>query len=242
MNVELGLFRQLLKWLWEKNESVIRRLSEDTNKNKASEIYSRIITTSPKIENDRALEVMLPNKERLVVDFEDVGRFLYLEPIPKGDVALPVLSWECDFSRKPIPEIRLHLGLFLLDKEKNLQVIGYRFETPEGEGRHNYYHAQLIKNFHNGGSCWCAKCRDWLPETQPAFVLDARNPVTLLVCILISVYGLNYVSQNLETANFWNELKPYVENMALKNLPVAVKNGSDRGQKKFSKQIRHKKK
>lgn len=215
----MNLFNQLMKWLWEKNESVNRRPS-----GKVNEIHSHIMYDFLKIENSSILESMLPNQDHPKVNFQDSRRFLYLEPTEIGNYMVPVLSWQCDFSQKPIPEIRIYLSLFQLDKDKQLKAIGYRFETPEKGNRHYFYHAQLIKNFLNGKPAWCHQCREWLSERQPSFILDARDPISLLICLLISLYGLDYIDKNLLTANFKNELVPYVRNMAWKNLAINAEN------------------
>ena len=35
-------------------------------------------------------------------------------------------------------------------------------------------------------------CPEWLPETQPSFPLPATNSVTLMLAMLITLYGLDY--------------------------------------------------
>ena len=91
--------------------------------------------------------------------------------------------------------------MFLVDDDINVKSLGYRFESPEGKnnqnaGVHHYYHIQMIQP---------PTCRiDWLPETQPAFPLDADNPVKLLLCVLVSLYGLDYLGTIIREAhNIW---------------------------------------
>jgi hypothetical protein len=118
-----------------------------------------------------------------------------------------------NFEKKP--EIRLRIGLFLLDKletKKELQIksFGFRFETPEGEGTHNFYHAQPIRHFKKG-QLELLNCPAWLPTAEPTLPLCATNPVELSICLLVSLYGWRFYKRlvgdgftienwNLETA------------------------------------------
>ena len=79
--------------------------------------------------------------------------------------------------------------------------IGFRLETPESmnqtntttdnEGIHDFHHAQLIKKF--GKKKLDSKlricCPSWLPETQPSFPVPAKCPVSLLFCLIATLYG-----------------------------------------------------
>lgn len=124
--------------------------------------------------------------------------FIYLKPVEKGDWIIPILSISYDFESN-FPVMRLRLSMFLVDKEDELRAIGYRFETPEseGDGIHNYYHAQLIYKFDNDERIKNLPCPEWVPESQPAFALDATTPLTLLVCMIGSLYGPEYVFRNI---------------------------------------------
>lgn len=124
---------------------------------------------------------------------------------------LPVLSFGYDF-RRSHPEFRLRLALFLLEEEEGkseLRAIGYRFESPEGEGIHHYYHAQIINAFEKGSEQWRIPCPRWLPTKQPAFALDACSPVTLIASMLISIYGLSFVAE-LQQARFGRQFEPHL--------------------------------
>lgn len=223
MNIELGLFCQLMTYLWHRHDIWERGRNVP---GKASLIYNRIEQGFRKIENERVLEKLLPADDRPIANFGK--QFLYLEPIERGDYMVPVLSLQYDLNRSPAPKFCFQLLLFLLDSKENLQAIGYRFETPEGEdeGRHHYYHAQLIRTFQNDSPGWCANCRAWLPETQPAFALDARSPVTLLLCLLVSLYDLQGVNKILNGVNFRDHLMAYVRQMTCYNLRTELKKKS----------------
>lgn len=223
MDMESSLFCQLLKWLWKNNEHLER---EGFLSKKARAIHSRIANAFLRIENDRALDKLLSTDNCPRINFGK--QFLYLEPVGKGGFMVPILSLQCDLNHSPAPRFCLRLGLFLLDNSGELQSIGYRFETPEDgdESRHHYYHAQLIRSFPNDSPGWCLNCREWLPDTQPAFALDANGPVTLLLCLLVSLYDLHGVDQILRQVDFRNHLAPYFEAMICHNRQPKLKKKS----------------
>jgi hypothetical protein len=136
----------------------------------------------------------LPTPSNRETNFTTIRQYLYLNPVMRGLWLLPVLSIKANFERS-LPEVRLRLGLFLWAKGR-VRSLGMRFETPEGPGLHNYYHMQFIRGFDGGsempGSLW------WLPTKEPTVPLDADNPVALLLCLLVNLYGFHYLNQ-LET-------------------------------------------
>lgn len=201
MNVEQGLLRQIVLWLWSRHRKAASTLS-----GKLSDLHD-LISAAYQGFNDRELEILLSKQKPPIADFGEHGKVLFLEPIAGPRCMIPILSLRYDFCRS-IPEVRLRLALFLFDERQNVAAIGYRFESPEGEGTHHYYHAQLIHDLDQGHSL---PCPAWVPTTQPAFALDAENALTLFVCMLIALYGLEYVAE-LQGAQFWARLRPYVQN------------------------------
>jgi hypothetical protein len=202
-----GLVRELILWLWDKNESAERRLSGPTK-----EIHRLIASRWAKVENDKRLEQLLRGDGQSVVDLQKVHRFIYLEPLQDESI-VPVLSlWYS--ARNPRPQLRLRVALFVLDESKQLAAVGVRFESPEGRGDHDYYHAQLFVEFEKGGG-GLPQCPHWLPKKQPAFALNARDPITLLIAMLITLYGLDRTGRSLRAAKFWSVLLPHLKKMGL---------------------------
>jgi len=145
-----------------------------------------------RVENARRLEELIAANE---FDLLDAKRFIYLEPVLQGPQMLPVMSVRCNF-RRAAPEVRLELGLFLLDSKGELAAIGVRFETPEGStGMHRYYHAQLFVAFHKEGAYRLPQCPEWVPTEQPALLLKAQDPVSLLMNLVVSVYGYDHLDR-----------------------------------------------
>jgi len=200
MSMEQELLRQIVLWLWSRHRNAASTLSGEV-----SDLHDLVSTVFP-VFDERELEKLLSQKKPPVADFGDRRKVLFLEPITGSRCMVPILSLRYDFSRS-IPEVGFRLALFLFDETKGLAALGYRFESPQGEGTHHYYHAQPIRDLDWGHSL---PCPAWLPTTQPAFALDAKNALTLLVCLLITLYGLEYVGE-LRGAPFWAHLQPYVE-------------------------------
>ena len=203
MDQDLETFRQLVLWLWEHHKK-----PRGYSKGGASAIYDEIEKVYQSVPNRPMLEnELLPSEERVRTAF---GRmYLYLDPVAKGCTMVPVLWAKCDFGRSPA-EVRLRLGLFRWH-DGGVKAIGYRFETPEGKGSHNYYHVQVLQRL--DGPFPPAECSSWLPDSQPAFPLDADDPVKLLLCLLASLYGVQSVAR-LRTADYLGtQLKPYLDEM-----------------------------
>lgn len=155
--------------------------------------YTICRTVTPKfnmILNDKELETLIPSSDgnkRLTGKFE--RKCIFLEPTNHGAILFPMLSLSYDFSRS-IPIIRLRLGLFL-DHKSQVKGMGYRLESPEGVGRHHYYHVQLIRGFEAGEHFPPSETTEWLPDNEPTFPLDAEDSVDLLLCMILSIYGLD---------------------------------------------------
>jgi hypothetical protein len=198
---ELKLFGELLHQVWSVHERPWNYTGE------AGEIFQEIADTYPPFGRSEELEHFLPSAHRLVTDFAATRRFLYLAPCNGQPMFLPVLSLKCDFSLLE-PKVHLLVGLFLRH-DNEVKAIGLRLESPEGEGDgiHDYYHAQYISQFWPGLPLKGAP--SWLPVKQPAMTLEADGPLGLLLSLLVSLYGLRDVSRL--ALGLPEGLRPYVE-------------------------------
>ena len=196
--------KDLLILLFKKQESAwTGRNPRDKPSDPALETYNAIINkwipiTLKEIES-------LFNKSQQ--DFSEWGKVLYLPPLKKDAHFVPVLSLEdCKWDQTQ-HSARLKVMMVCrrncTDENQKPYGIGFRLETPESanqpettadsEGIHDFHHAQLIKKF-------CKKkfdrrlqicCPSWLPESQPSFPLPAKCPVSLLFCLIATLYGRN---------------------------------------------------
>ena len=150
------------------------------------------------------------SEKSAAVNFFKENKVLYLPPLKK-DVKdagfVPVFSLCCNLSRdQSVARFRVMLVSLDKDDKTTLNGIGFRMETPDGRnrnanmacddttGNHNFYHAQLIQQFSpkQFGNKLQTECPSWLPNSQPSFPLPADCPVTLLLCLIGTIYGRKY--------------------------------------------------
>ena len=146
-------------------------------------------------------------------------RFLTLEPIEGSKTFLPLVTLhsECDWVI-----FRIYALVTLIDDDSNLQSLAIRFETDENglnpessDGKHDFCHAQLCNVI---GSNTRASTPAWFPEHTPAIPLDADNQVSLVLCMLTSLYGGAYVYRKLSSAGQRDLRKHLKEVRALRSL------------------------
>ena len=177
----------------------------------------------------------------LVVDFLEFqrGAVLYLPPLEKDPDCVPILSLFCKL-KETQSVAKLKVMLVKLDEKQKpdgIYGIGFRMETPESFnqddssstndqnlrtdnacGIHDFHHAQLIRTL--GQSKLDDKlkidCPVWIPQSQPSFPLPVECPVTLLLCVIITLYGRKYYEQFLidheifEIEQYKGELKRWI--------------------------------
>ena len=166
--------------------------------------------------------------ELVEVDFSESerGKVIYLPPLEKDPDCIPILSLY--FRLKETQSIaKLRVLLVRLDENRKphgIYGIGFRMETPEkinqnvnssinnqsvntvdNGGSHDFHHAQLIRKFGQRklDDKLQIDCPIWLPQSQPSFPLPAECPVTLLLCLLVTLYGRRYYNQFLTDHNIF---------------------------------------
>lgn len=139
----------------------------------------------------------LLRKSNRKLNLDDHGTYIFLDPIAK-EAAVPVVSFNFDFSVDP-PELRIRVAVFgTLDRKGSTasatRSIAFRLEPAEGtSGVHSYPHLQLISGF-TKDSASIPGIPNWMPDSLPAWPLDSRGPFALLCCLLIGLYGAEYVN------------------------------------------------
>lgn len=186
MDQELELFRQLILWIWD------HKKSPDTYAPTALKLFNELQGSFSSLLSRVELERSLPTDDVVKTGFPE-GRFLYLDPVESDHVMIPVIWMKYDFGRS-ISQARIYLGLFLYH-ENSMRSFGYRFESPEGEGIHHYYHAQIIRGLPPNKLFLPNELHQWLPEGQPSFPLDANNPIMMILCLLLTLYGRDHIAK-----------------------------------------------
>lgn len=171
----------------------------------ANEEWGRVFTQWRPIAREELEGLFAPPETgfgSVEVDFSqsERGQVLYLPPLEKNPRCIPILSLYCRLNdQQGIAKFRVML--VSLDKKGDPYGIGFRMETPESMnqegdmpangGIHDFYHAQLIQRFRREevNSELQIDCPCWIPVTQPSFPLPAQCPVTLLLCLIVTLYG-----------------------------------------------------
>ena len=141
--------------------------------------------------NARDLESMLTNGPD--VEMRDQNKFLHLAPT--GERIFPFVTMQ---SSDNWVRFRIYALLTMLDDDNNLQALALRFETDEGDGagRHDFCHAQLCIDINKHVKDISPS---WFPVSQPSIPLDAKDQITLVLCMLTSIYGGRQVFTDIYT-------------------------------------------
>ncbi len=125
-----------------------------------------------------------PKSQIRLGSFTD-GSLLFLPPLDDDEMFVPVMSMEIDSEKR---KTSFRISLYRNDNDNRPIFVGFRFETPsEGSEKHRYFHAQPIESDLYGIVKW----REESPGTVPCIPVSAKNPVTLFLCLVLSLYGRN---------------------------------------------------
>lgn len=194
MQAQIAIFSRLLLVVDGKHRQDLQELT-----GRPRDLYEQALSTHTHIPQ-RALEALLPSKDRPAGDLYEVKQFIYFKPIQDDQEAgwtLPVVSLRYNFEKDPI-ELRIYLALGQM-VHGNLRFHGFRFEAPEGpgDGDHDFYHVQLIRGFGRDARPLNPPNSDLatVPEKQPSFPLNADGPVTLALAFFMSLYGMRFLAE-----------------------------------------------
>ena len=125
------------------------------------------------------------------------NQVIYIKPPKKEKAGVAAIWCRWDFCR-PIPKCGFYLGLWFqasgdqLNEEtprmRTSSFIGYRYETP-GEGdNHNFYHVQPCRSMGDRDEKVTQALA--VPERNPTWPLAAESSLELLLCLVVSLYGM----------------------------------------------------
>lgn len=97
--------------------------------------------------------------------------------------------------------LRMYIGIFRPNEDPNghPHFCGLRFETPEGPGKHNYFHVQLIQAS-SFDDCIGTDCLISVPESYPAMPLHVVDLSELAASVYLALHGLD-TFRDLSTPN-----------------------------------------
>jgi len=142
--------------------------------------------------SEKEIESLFSDPNCVEVRLSARHKVLYLPRMEEEPDFLPVLSLECKLDdENDVMKLRLmlvHCG------ENGGKPHGIGFRMEEGENIHGFYHAQMIKNLEGAATVEepPIECPLRFPETQPSIPLRAEDSITLVLCLLISLYGIEY--------------------------------------------------
>ena len=122
--------------------------------------------------------------------------------IPMPKCSGPNIDW-CFFL--PIKITQEYLRLFLLIKCKGYNWIGFRFEGDSQSSRHGYSHLQFTRNIPEFPNDFGP---DWLPDSDPAFPIPARDSLEMFLCMTTAVHGFRGGIDNLLMDIFQKAARP----------------------------------
>ena len=202
---DIRIFRDILLTIFDEQKSdwseETRKGRKPTSKARAFyELYSNNIWHA--ISREKLEALLGKNDEKLDINFASEKAVLFLPPlVERNSEFVPILNLSCKIS-STINAIRLYVLLVRLDDSTQKPYgLGFRFDSPKkehyegfqesnvGEGEHDFYHVQIIRRFDYGPDI---DIPDWLPDHQPSFPLIADDPASLLLALLLTLYGKKY--------------------------------------------------
>ena len=199
MDHKVGAFCELIEFLHGNHARWARDPMADGEQRRLNDEVSKSLRV---IEAQKLGSVLREGKKGGSIDFLADGSFLFLRPPGQEGALLPVLSLKSDFSKS---ELSVRMALFTFDESGKRAAIGFRFETPHGEGQHNYHHSQLIRSFSK--STRDLPTPTWLPTRQPALMMSAKTPFSLFLGVLIGLYGLGHLESEWRGQKFTEHLR-----------------------------------
>jgi hypothetical protein len=192
--VDDEVFVRLLQWLAGQQDVLAERVQDGSIDEQVYGAAAR----HPQLD-ERLIGAMAIDQHSGEIDGRRPRSSIWLEPVMRGDLAIPMLSPRWDFRDPDDRALHFYLGLYFRDSITGLvDGVGFRYEAPHGSGdelgRHDYFHAQPVTDFADGNAYQLPVQARAQPVSTPAFPLEARTASQLLICLLISVYGGTYAA------------------------------------------------
>ena len=118
----------------------------------------------------------------------------------KKESILPIVTFQ---SSDKWVHFRIFTILTMTNEKCDIESLLIRFETDEGglqtgsTGAHDFCHAQLCNSI---DSSIKASTPSWLPDSQPSFPVDADDQISLVLCMLTSLYGGSEVRSTIDSS------------------------------------------
>jgi hypothetical protein len=206
--LEQGLTFQVIEWMTDR-EAAARRAYSD----QLSELVNNLAALYPPTPTGAVKAIFAKYPDQW--ESTQTNQFLYLPADSKNGHMVPVATMSYNFAES---WLRFEVGCFWKPPitGQGPAATGYRYESPEGGGVHDFYHSQPTWEFRRGGAFFK---RIWNPpngisDSWPALPLDALSPLSLTVAMLVSIYGGPFLRELL-SAGFGSEMTSRISAMHL---------------------------
>ncbi len=177
-------------------------------KDQSRRIVDQSARTYPPLDKNSVNTLLIAGRKSFDSLVEGPAHFIYLKPIMDHSWLVPIMAFKyCHHVEDDTVEASISLAL-MMEFGTRLKAIGYRYET--GKRKHDYCHVQHIRKFDTSRTI---PTEEWIPERSPAIPVDAGGPVGLLICVLGSLYGLEYVTQLTNSNVDLQKVKLSIEQM-----------------------------
>ncbi len=159
----------------------------------AYEGYSRLINKYPPLESQELENRLRESRKSHDLSLRIGHGSFYLPPLEEDPEFVATLSLDFKLSSgKMNARIEMHRII-----DDSFFGIGYRLEF--GVGEHAFSHATLTnKRPDTEDGEFLSGCPTWLPTNIPRILSLGKNPVSLIICVIISLYGVKTVLSNLD--------------------------------------------
>lgn len=188
--------------------SRIKQIKKDEDKHLAFDNHETLSGMYPSISRGKLRKIAHESTRapRFVLD-----ESLYLPPI-YGDNSefVPVLNIQCDFNR---PKICYRLGMIKYVRTKKMdraRGFGFRFECEHLTSIHGYPHMQVTTQ---PLTIPFQKSPSWIPQNVPCIPLPAQDVVSLLLCVIISLYGSKRSGKMIKDLKIAEKYKQPIKNI-----------------------------
>ncbi len=139
----------------------------------------------------------------------DDNSSIYLPPLDDDPLFVPLLTFDIDSST---PKASFRVELYRHDEATDtVDYSGFRFETPtQGSTKHLYYHVQPIEEM-RGIIAEFPKKSPKLLGTAPCIPVHADNPISLILGLILSLYGQEGYNKITTDLHIDENLSKYID-------------------------------
>lgn len=138
------------------------------------------------------------------LSLRDKDHYYVLEP-PENKRFLPFITLH---STADWVNFSAYVLLAAFDAQSEVMGLAFRYETDEGDGggKHDFYHAQVCRSIRRDGP----EVTPFLAlDSDPALPLEADNQIRLVLCMLTSIYGRQYILEKFDRTDkdVWEQMR-----------------------------------